>query len=79
MTVSFRKPNDSTETDQGLILEEPHGIYKNLKLESVSTNAEDGSVSVTMRIKSEIEIRLDALEQSQAEQDSVLAEIMYGN
>lgn len=55
--------------------EEPHGTYKNLKLESVTTNADDYSVSVTMHIKSEIERRLDALEESQEIQDGAIMEL----
>lgn len=55
--------------------EEQHGIYKNLKLKSVTTNMEDNSVSVTMHIKSEIERRLDALEESQEIQDGAIMEL----
>lgn len=54
---------------------DPHGTYENLKLESVSTNADDGSVSVKMHIKSETERRLDALEESQKKQDETISMI----
>lgn len=61
---------------------EPHGVYTEpdyvLKYKSI-TSYEDGTVAVTMHMKDEEERRLDALEESQAEQDTVIAEIMYGN
>ena len=43
-----------------------YGVYTNLSYESV-TEYEDGSVEVIMHIKSDTEVRLEALEQSQAE------------
>lgn len=52
----------------------PHGTFGNLKLESVTKNADDGSVTIKMHIKNEIERRLDALEESQKRQD----EAIYG-
>lgn len=54
---------------------EPHGVYKNLKLESVTTHAQDGSVSVTMHIKNDTEIRLDALEEGQEIQNAAIEEL----
>ena len=54
-----------------------YGIYNNLSFESVTEYA-DGTVEVTMHIKSDAEVRLDALEQSQAEQDEVIAEMLGG-
>lgn len=54
---------------------EPHGIYKNLKLESVTTMAEGDIVVVTMHIKSEIEIRLDKLEEEQEIQNGAIDEL----
>lgn len=54
-----------------------YGIYNNLSYESVTEYA-DGTVEVTMHIKSDAEVRLDALEQSQAEQDEVIAEMLGG-
>lgn len=75
LTVSFEKQNDSLLEDHEFALEEPHGSYKNLKLESVSTNVEDGSVSVKMHIKSEIERRLDELEKGQELQNGAIEEI----
>ena len=38
----------------------------------------DGRVMVTMHIKSETELRFESLEQTQAEQDEVLAELLGG-
>lgn len=75
LTVSFEKKKEEWEEDLGLVLEDPHGIYKNLKLESVTTNVNDGSVSVTMHIKSDIEVRLDALEAGQKLQDGAIMEL----
>lgn len=54
-----------------------YGTYKNLSFES-ATVYEDGSTMVTMHIKSDTEIRLESLEQTQAEQDEVLAELLGG-
>ena len=53
-------------------LGEPYGNFPDLKFESITTN-EDGSVTVAMRIKSEIERRLDALEESQRAQDEAIS------
>lgn len=55
--------------------EDPHGTYKHLELKSVTKNVSDGSVSVTMRIKSEIERRLDALEAEQELQNGAIEEL----
>lgn len=54
-----------------------YGTYKNLSFES-ATVYEDGSTMVTMHIKSDTELRLESLEQTQAEQDEVLAELLGG-
>lgn len=54
-----------------------YGTYKNLSFES-ATVYEDGSTMVTMHIKSETELRFESLEQTQAEQDEVLAELLGG-
>ena len=56
---------------------EIYGTYKNLSFES-ATVYEDGRVMVTMHIKSATELRLENLEQTQAEQDEVLAELLGG-
>ena len=73
LITAFADVSELTTTLEGE--ETPHGTYKNLKLESVTTNVEDGSVSVTMHIKSEIERRLDALEESQKIQNGAIAEL----
>ncbi len=54
-----------------------YGTYKNLSFES-ATVYEDGTVMVTMHIKSKTELRFESLEQTQAEQDEVLAELLGG-
>lgn len=56
---------------------EIYGTYKNLPFVS-ATVYEDGSTMVTMHIKSDTEIRLESLEQTQAEQDEVIAELLGG-
>lgn len=62
--------------------EKPHGIYTEpdfvLRFHSIAT-FEDGSVAITMRILTEQEMDLAALKESQAEQDELLAELMFGN
>lgn len=54
-----------------------YGTYSNLVFESVTLYA-DNTIKVVMRIPSEEEIRLANLEASQAEQDGLLAELMFG-
>lgn len=56
---------------------EIYGTYKNLSFVS-ATVYEDGSTMVTMHMKSKTELRLESLEQTQAEQDEVLAELLGG-
>lgn len=56
---------------------EVYGAYKNLSFESATTYG-DGTVMVTMHIKSKTELRFESLEQTQAEQDEVLAELLGG-
>lgn len=57
--------------------EEIYGTYKNLSFVSATVYG-DGSTMVTMHIKSDTEIRFESLEQTQAEQDEVLAELLGG-
>jgi hypothetical protein len=56
---------------------EQYGIYNNLEFKALSISA-NGNMTVTMFIRSNMEIRLENLEISQAEQDDVLAELIYG-
>lgn len=56
---------------------EVYGTYKNLSFESATAYG-DGTVMVTMHIKSKTELRFESLEQTQAEQDEVLAELLGG-
>lgn len=78
LTVSFEKTKDPDEYREELVLEEPHGIYTeprfSLAFESI-TKYEDGSIAVTMHIKSEIERRLDALEKGQEIQNGAIADL----
>lgn len=73
LMAAFANVSELTTSFEGE--EKPHGVYEYLKLESVSTNADDLSVSVTMHIKSETERRLDALEEGQEIQDGAIMEI----
>lgn len=54
-----------------------YGTYSYLTFQS-ATVYEDGSITVVMHIPSEEELRLAALETSQAEQDEIIAELIYG-
>lgn len=83
MIVSFGKykmPEEdfAEENEKDLILEEPHGFYEepqfSLSFESV-TKFEDGTLAVTMHIKSEIERQLDALKKGQKLQDEAIIEL----
>ena len=59
--------------------DEPHGIYENLTLIEPPTrqDTEDGKVLVTIRLreKTELELRVDALEESQATQDGAIEDL----
>lgn len=54
-----------------------YGIYKNLVFASATVDAK-GDVTVKFTIKSDVEADIDELKQTQAEQDEILAEILYG-
>lgn len=58
---------------------EPHGIYDNLIADHAPTrqNLEEGGVLVviSLREKTPVELRLDALEESQETQDGAIADI----
>lgn len=54
-----------------------YGVYGNLSFSSAMVDSE-GLITVFMRIKQDMEQHVETLEQSQAEQDEVIAEIMYG-
>ena len=51
-----------------------YGTYENLSFES-ATVYEDGTVGVTMHIKSQLEVRLDNIEASQELQDEAIIEL----
>lgn len=76
ISLSYGKYEEDEEGNQKLVLEKPHGIYKNLKLAYAGEDVEDGSAIVTMRIKSEIEIRLDRLEEVQEIQNGAIDELV---
>lgn len=54
-----------------------YGSYEHLSFES-ATVYENKSISVTMHIQSDMEIRMAELEATQADQDEAIAELMYG-
>lgn len=74
MEEAFRPVTELTVAGED---KEVYGAYKNLSFESATTYG-DGSVMVTMHIKSKTELRFESLEQTQAEQDEVLAELLGG-
>ncbi len=74
MVKAFRPVTELTVADEN---KEVYGVYKNLSFESATAYG-DGRVMVTMHIKSETELRFESLEQTQAEQDEVLAELLGG-
>ena len=74
MEEAFRPVTELTVADEN---KEVYGVYKNLSFESATAYG-DGTVMVTMHIKSKTELRFESLEQTQAEQDEVLAELLGG-
>lgn len=56
---------------------QPYGVYENLTFASATIDAE-GIVTVVFHIATPEEIRLANLEQTQFEQDAVLAELIGG-
>ena len=74
MEEAFRPVTELTVAGED---KEIYGTYEHLSFVS-ATVYEDGSTMVTMHIKSDTEIRLESLEQTQAEQDEVLAELLGG-
>lgn len=75
LTTHFEAPVEPGEGREGTALKEPHGIYNHLRLNFVNKNTINGSVVIVMKIKSETERRLDALEESQEIQDGAITEI----
>ena len=59
--------------------DEPHGIYENLVLNAapIRQDTEDGKVLVviSLREKTELELRVDALKESQAVQDGAIEDL----
>lgn len=55
----------------------PYGVYSNLTFVSATVDA-DGLVTVVFHIARPEELRLTALERSQAEQDDAIAELLGG-
>ena len=71
---AFRQVTELTVAGED---KEVYGTYEHLSFESATVYG-DGRVMVTMHIKSETELRFESLEQTQAEQDEVLAELLGG-
>ena len=69
--VEFYNPEQNSEN--------PYGLYEDLTANAAPTRQtnEDGTVTVTisLREKTNIELRLDALEESQATQDGAIADL----
>ena len=72
--TAFRQVTELTVAGED---KEVYGTYEHLSFESATVYG-DGRVMVTMHIKSETELRFESLEQTQAEQDEVLAELLGG-
>ena len=54
-----------------------YGLYPYVRFDRLTIYADD-SITVTMRIPTEIERQISALQVSQAEQDEAIAELLYG-
>lgn len=76
LTTHFEVPLGLGEERSEPILEDPHGFYDHLKLNFVNKNVINNSVVIVMHIKSEIERRLDALEEGQALQDDAITDLV---
>lgn len=77
LTIHYEESAKTGENMGTPILREPHGIFNHLKLNFVNKNVLNDSVIIIMHIKSEIERRLDALEESQEKQNEAIS--MLGN
>lgn len=54
-----------------------YGLYPDVRFDHLTIYADD-SIVVTMRIPTEMEKQISALQVSQAEQDEAIAELLYG-
>ena len=54
-----------------------YGEYPNVTYESITKDAED-NITITMHIPTKIELQIADLQESQAEQDEVIATMMFG-
>ncbi len=54
-----------------------YGEYPNVTYESITKDAED-NITVTMHIPTKTEMQIAELQESQAEQDEVIATMMFG-
>lgn len=71
MALAFKDVEELTVSDgEG----NEYGHYENLAF-SGATNTGDGNVTVTMRMKSDMEIRLERLESGQEVQDGAIREL----
>lgn len=77
ITDAVTKFSDVTELDVAGADLQPYGVYRNLNFASATVNA-TGLVTVRFGIASAADVRLSALEQSQEEQNVVIADILYG-
>lgn len=69
--ASFKDVTELTVSGEDKI---PYGIYSGLTFSSAAVNA-DGSISVTMQIRSDLERRLEKVEASQDIQDEAIVEL----
>lgn len=72
--AAFREVTELTVGDEQEMV---YGQYTDVEYESITISA-DGSVTVTMHILTRTEKQIKELQESQAEQDEVIAEILFG-
>ena len=77
MTTAVEKFKGTTDLSISGEDLKPYGVYSNLTFNSATADA-DGLVTVVFHIARPEEIRLAALEKSQAEQDNAIAELLGG-
>lgn len=54
-----------------------YGLYPDVRFDHLTIYADD-SITVTMRIPTDVEKQISTLQASQAEQDEAIAELLYG-
>lgn len=68
---------NATSLEVGEAAGASYGQYPDVRFDQMTIYADD-SITVTMRIPTEIEQQISALQVSQSEQDEAIAELLYG-